>query len=69
MTTKRNLEKLGFSIDEASEATGLSKPFLRGEIKNGKLKVTRFGRRVLILANDFSEYLAGGSKGKQEWTR
>jgi len=50
-------EKLAYSVDEISKQTSLSKPFLRNEIRAGKLKVRRAGRRVLILKDDFMNYL------------
>ncbi len=50
-------QKLAYSIDEISEQTTLSKPFLRNEIRAGRLKVNRFGSRVLVLAETLQEYL------------
>lgn len=57
--------KLAYSVEEISEQTSLSKAFLRLEIKRGKLKVKRFGRRVLIRDEDLREYIATGSDGGQ----
>ncbi len=51
--------KLTYSVEELSEQTTLSKAFLRNEIRAGKLKVKRCGRRVLILKDDFMDYLNG----------
>ncbi len=51
--------KLAYSVEEISEQTTLSKAFLRNEIRAGKLKVKRCGRRVLILKDDFMDYLNG----------
>ena len=50
-------EKIAYSVEEISEQTTLSKAFLRNEIRAGKLKVKRCGRRVLILKDDFMNYL------------
>jgi excisionase family DNA binding protein len=55
--------KIAYSVEETSEKTSLSKAFIRLEIKRGKLKVKRFGRRVLILDEDLRVYLANGSDG------
>ena len=55
ITEKR--EKLAYSVEEISEQTTLSKAFLRNEIRAGNLKVKRCGRRVLILKDDFMNYL------------
>lgn len=57
--------KIAYSIEEMAEQTSLSKAFLRLEIKRGKLKVKRFGRRVLIRDEDLREYLNTGSDGGQ----
>lgn len=61
--TQRN--KIAYSIEEISEKTSLSKAFLRLEIKRGKLKVRRFGRRVLVRDEDLRTYIENGSDGGQ----
>jgi excisionase family DNA binding protein len=57
--TKQNSpsNKLAYSVDDVSEQTSLSKAFLRNEIRAGNLKISRFGRRVLILHSDLQNYL------------
>ncbi len=57
--------KMAYSVDEISEQTTLSKAFLRNEIRAGKLKVKRCGRRVLILKDDFMDYLNGENNGEK----
>ncbi len=57
--------KLAYSVEEISEQTTLSKAFLRNEIRAGKLKVKRCGRRVLILKDDFMNYLNGENENEQ----
>ncbi len=57
MNTITNQPKMAYSINEISEQTSLSKPFLRNEIRAGRLKVNRFGSRVLVLAETLQEYL------------
>ncbi len=54
---------IAISVEQASQASSLSKPFLRNEIRAGKLRVVRPGnsRRVLILMADFMKYLDGES--------
>ena len=54
--------KLAYSVEEISEQTTLSKAFLRNEIRAGHLKVKRCGRRVLILKDDFMNYLNRGEQ-------
>ncbi len=53
--------KVAVSVDEAAKMSSLSKPFLRNQIRAGKLRVVRPGnsRRVLILMSDFLNYLNG----------
>jgi excisionase family DNA binding protein len=52
---------IAMSVEQASQASSLSKPFLRNEIRAGKLRVVRPGhsRRVLIMMSDFMNYLKG----------
>ena len=58
-------QKIAYSVEEMSEQTTLSKAFLRNEIRAGKLKVKRCGRRVLILKNDFMDYLNGENQDEK----
>ena len=57
--TSEQQNKMAYSVEEISDQTTLSKAFLRNEIRAGKLKVKRCGRRVLILKDDFMNYLNG----------
>ena len=54
--------KLAYSIDEVSKFTSLSKPYLRNKVREGALKATKFGRRVLILRSDLDSFLKAGIK-------
>lgn len=54
--------KMALSIEQAAEATSLSKSYLRNEIRNGNLKAQRIGRRVLIMTDSLYEYLRGETK-------
>ncbi len=65
ITTINETNKIAYSVEETAERTSLSKAFLRLEIKRGKLKVKRFGRRVLIRDEDLREYIENGSDGSQ----
>lgn len=53
-------ERIAYSIEECATLTSISKAMLRKEIKAGRLKVKRAGRRVLILKSDFMNYLNEG---------
>lgn len=55
-------QRTAWSLSEISSSTGLSLGFLRNEAKRGALPVKRFGRRVLVLAEDLQTYLARGSR-------
>ncbi len=55
-------DRLAYSVEECAALTSISKAMLRKEIKAGRLKVKRAGRRVLILKDDFLQYLNEGEK-------
>jgi hypothetical protein len=50
-------EKKAYSVPELSRQYPISIGFLRGEIRRGALRVRRFGRRILILKEDWDSYL------------
>ena len=58
------IQKLAWSVDEASQLTGLSKGYYRKIIKTGELKITKAGRRVLILDVDLRDWLARNVRNK-----
>ena len=58
--------RAAFSVAEVSSMTSLSKPFLRLEIKSGRLAAKRFGRRVLVLPDDLKTYLQSEPKTVSE---
>ncbi len=60
-TITETKDQIAVSVEQASNISTLSKPFLRNEIRAGKLRVVRPGnsRRVLILMSDFMNYLNG----------
>lgn len=59
------LERIAWSLEEVSKKTGLSLGFLRNDVKATRLRVRKFGRRVLVLDNDLRQYLnAGSAPGK-----
>ncbi len=55
-------ERLAWSVEECAALTSISKAMLRKEIKAGRLPVKRCGRRVLILKEDFLNFLNGGKQ-------
>lgn len=60
------LGKIGFSVEEISAQTSLSKAYLRQKIKQQKLKATYFGRRVVILRDDLEAFLKTGVNDEQK---
>jgi len=64
MTETNN--RLAFSVEECAALTSIPKAMLRKEIKAGRLKVKRAGRRVLILKDDFMNYLNEGEKQNEK---
>ncbi len=65
MMTETN-NRLAYSVEECAALTSISKAMLRKEIKAGRLKVKRAGRRVLILKDDFMNYLNEGENDEQK---
>jgi hypothetical protein len=51
-------QKLGWTLEELSLSLGVSVPFLRLEIKRGKLRAAHLGRRVVLLDAEVRRYLA-----------
>ena len=54
----------GFSIARAAAVACMSESHIRSEIRNGKLKAKKRGRRVIILADALSTYL----NSSEDWT-
>jgi excisionase family DNA binding protein len=59
-------ERLAFSVEECAALTSISKAMLRKEIKAGRLKVKRAGKRIVILKSDFMNYLNEGENDEQK---
>jgi len=51
------VEKIGVSLDEAAKLTSVSAFTLRRQIKAGKLKVARVGRRLVIPVSELEKLL------------
>lgn len=58
-----NPEKKAFGLPELAIAYGFCTAYLRNEAKAGNLKVTRFGRRVLVLKDDWDAYVQSRPTG------
>lgn len=53
----RNVTRKAYSLKTICTNLGVSKGFLASQIKTGKLRVRRLGRRVIVLAEDLDRYL------------
>lgn len=54
-------QKLGWTLEELAKSLSVSVPFLRLEIKRGKLRAAHLGRRVVLLDAEVRRYLADAS--------
>lgn len=50
-------DRRAWSIAEVSQRLGVSRNFLLGHIRAGRLRARRLGRRVVILSEDLDTYL------------
>ena len=53
----QNARRLAYSIDEFCEKAGIGRSFAYQEIRAGKLKARKAGRRTLILHDEAEQYL------------
>ncbi len=56
-TTPAQYHKLAYSIRELSKLVGICERKIYYEIEQGKLKISRIGRRILIRANEIDRWL------------
>jgi excisionase family DNA binding protein len=65
MIQKTNITqtRLAWSVSEVASTTGLSSGFVRKEIRAGKLRARRAGRRLLVLDTDLRQYLESEEEG------
>lgn len=61
ITTRR----LAFGLREAAATLGVSQAFLRIEVRRGRLRPVRLGRRVLVSTAELQRYLEQGMQGEQ----
>jgi len=56
-STEAVTDKRAYSVPELGRLYPVSIGFLRGEIRRGALRVRRFGRRVVVLREDWESYV------------
>jgi excisionase family DNA binding protein len=54
--------KLGWALEELARSLSVSVPFLRLEVKRGRLKAAHLGRRVVVLDDELHRYLKDASE-------
>jgi excisionase family DNA binding protein len=54
-----NAEKLGLTVQEAADRSGIGRTRIFAAIKAGLLPARKFGRRTIILAADLENFLRG----------
>jgi excisionase family DNA binding protein len=57
MAPPRTVTMHGYSLTDVGKRLGLSRGFLNGQIKQGRLIARRFGRRRIVLHDDLRKYL------------
>ncbi len=62
MSTDENLTKLAYTVPELQQATGLGRTRIYEEIKLGRLRLTKVGRRSIIRTDDARMWLANLDK-------
>ncbi len=56
--------KLGWTLRELARSLSVSVPFLRLELKRGRLKAAHLGRRVVVLDTEVRRYLTQASAAR-----
>jgi hypothetical protein len=59
--------KLGWTLDELARSLSVSVPFIRLEVKRGRLKAAHLSRRVVVLDTEVRRYLAQASESSRSW--
>jgi excisionase family DNA binding protein len=67
VSEKSSTPKLGWTIDELARSLSVSVPFIRLEVKRGRLKAAHLGRRVVVLDTEVRRYLAQASESSHSW--
>ena len=52
------VERFAYSIEEVTKVTGLGRSYIYEEIRDGRLRIRKAGRRLLVLPDDLKAWLA-----------
>jgi hypothetical protein len=66
MVTNVTRTRVAWSLGELSSSYGVSIGLLRKEIRLGRLKSRRLGRRIVVLVSDLEDYLSSGAATKSK---
>ena len=54
---EQSIERVGFSIAETAESLGISVPTATALIKDGQIRSTRIGRRVIVSVQSLRDFI------------
>jgi excisionase family DNA binding protein len=57
-TALNRRERLAYSIQDVTKLTGLGRSYIYEEIRDGRLRIRKAGRRSLVLPDDLKAWLA-----------
>ena len=60
--TNPALDRRAYSIQEACAQVGIGRTLLYSEMKEGRLRVSKIGRRTIIRAEDLGAWLRAAAK-------
>ena len=55
----KNIERIGYSIEETAESLGVSVPMIMPLVKEGKIRTVRVGRRIIISIKSLRDFVDG----------
>lgn len=55
--------KFAYSLQEVGQAVGLGRTKVYAEAREGRLRISKIGRRSIVLADDLADYLARVREG------
>lgn len=68
-TTNPQIETLAVGVADLAKALGVSPEFIRLEIRRGRIRPARLGRRVVIPKAEVDRYLLAGTDAGPNYNR